>query len=133
MMPQSREANRSMIGANTANSAWRRLVLPDLSVSGQLISDEGTMGEIPNDIDRAAIEEHAQRTVEQTALRKVRKTLDEIEEAEAARRRTLRYVMIACAIFAMLGAWFFWGLMFSGKDLPKDPPMKIPGTLPQKQ
>ena len=62
--------------------------------------------ETPNDIDRAAIEEHAQRTVEQTALRKVRKTLDKIEEAEAAGRRTLRYVLIACAILAVIGAWF---------------------------
>ena len=91
------------------------------------------MGEIPNDIDRAAIEEHAQRTVEQTALRKVRKTLDRIEDAEAARRRTLRFVLIACALVAALGAWFFGGLIFSGTDLPKDPPMKIPGAIPQKQ
>jgi hypothetical protein len=91
------------------------------------------MGEIPNDIDRAAIEEHAQRTLERTALRKVRKTLDEIEEAEAARRRTLRYVLIACAVLAVLGAWYFWGVVFSGRDLPKASPMKVPSTLPQKQ
>jgi hypothetical protein len=91
------------------------------------------MGEIPNDIDRAAIEEHAQRTVEQTALRKVRKTLDKIEEAEVAGRRTLRYVLIACVILAVLGAWFFGGLIFSGRDSPIVPPMKIPSTLPQQQ
>ena len=133
MMREPREANGSMIGANTVNSYWRRLALPDLPVIGQLIPDEGTMGEIPNDIDRAAIEEHAQRTVERTALRKVRKTLDKIEEAEAARRRTLRYMLIGCAILAVLGAWFFWGLMFSGRNLPQGPPMKIPNTLPQKR
>ena len=90
------------------------------------------MGEIPNDIDRAAIEEHAQRTVEQTALRKVRKTLDKIEEAEADGRRMLRYVLIACAILAGLGAWFFWGLIFSGRDLPKGPPMKVPSAVSQR-
>ena len=90
------------------------------------------MGELPNDIDRAAIEEHAQRTVEQTALRKVRKTLDEIEQAKAAGRRTLRYVLVACALLAALGAWCFWGLIFS-RDLPKQPPMTVPDTLPQKQ
>ena len=77
------------------------------------------MGEIPNDIDRVAIEEHAQRTVERTALRKVRKTLDQIEQAEAAGRRTLRYVLIVCAVLALLGAWYFWGTIFSGRDLPK--------------
>jgi hypothetical protein len=91
------------------------------------------MGEMPNDIDRAAIEEHAQRTVEQTALRKVRKTLDQIEEAEAAGRRTLRHVLIACALLAVFGAWFFLWFMFSGKELPKAPPMQVPSTLPQRQ
>ena len=89
--------------------------------------------ETPNDIDRAAIEEHAQRTVEQAALRRVRKTLNGIEEAEAARRRTLRYVLIGCAILAVLGACFIWGLIFAGRDMPKTPPMKVPLTLPQKQ
>jgi len=87
--------------------------------------------ETPNDIDRAAIEEHAQRTIEQTALRKVRKALDRIEEAETARRRILRYLLIACAILAVLGAWFSWWLLFSGRDLPKPSPMKVPSTLPQ--
>jgi len=89
--------------------------------------------ETPNDIDRAAIEEHAQRTVEQAALRKVRKTLDNVEKTEAAGRRTLRYVLIACAILAMLGAWIIWEFMFSGRDFPKQPPMKLPSTLQQKQ
>ncbi len=89
--------------------------------------------EAPNDIDRAAIEEHAQRTVEQTALRKVRKALDEIGEAEAARCRTLRYALIVCALLAVLGVWYFFGFIFSGRDLPKSPPMKVPSALPQKQ
>ena len=42
MMSQPREANGTMIGANTDNSAWRKLVLPDLSAFEQIISDEGT-------------------------------------------------------------------------------------------
>ena len=88
--------------------------------------------ETPNDIERAAIEEHAQRTVEQTALRKVRKTLDKMEEAEAAGRRMLRYALIACTILAVLGAWLFWGLLYSGRDLPKAPPMKLPSAVPQR-
>ena len=89
--------------------------------------------ETPNDIDRAAIEEHAQRTVEQTALRRVRKTLDQIDEAGAAARRTLRYVLIACVLLAVLGAWFFWELIVGGKDMPKQPPMKVPSTQQPKQ
>ena len=88
--------------------------------------------ETPNDIEGAAIEEHAQRMVEQTALRKVRKTLDKMEQAELAKRRTLRGVLVVCAILAVLGAWYFWGLIFSGRDVPKAPPMKVPSEVPQK-
>ena len=89
--------------------------------------------ETPNDLDRAAIEAHAQRMVEKAALRKVRKALDDIREDETSKRRTLRKVLIACAILAGLGIWFFWGLVFSGKDLPKEPPMKLPATMQPKQ
>lgn len=89
--------------------------------------------ETPNDLDRAAIEAHAQRMVEQAALRKVRKALDDIREDETSKRRTLRTVLIACAILAGFGIWFFWGFVFSGKDLPKEPPMKLPTTLQPKQ
>jgi hypothetical protein len=89
--------------------------------------------EAPNDIERAAIEEHAQRTTEQTALRKVRKALDRIEESEAGERRALKYVLVLCALLAALGVWFFWGLLFSGSEMPKQPLLTIPATLPQKQ
>ncbi|MDO8624465.1 MAG: MBL fold metallo-hydrolase [Candidatus Diapherotrites archaeon] len=61
------------------------------------------------------------------------KQMSIFEAAEVAKRRTLRTVLIACAILAVLGAWFFWGLIFGGRDLPKQPPMKVPGTLQQKQ
>ena len=85
--------------------------------------------EIPNDIDRAAIEEHAQRTAEQTALRNVRKTLDRIEEAETRERQILRYVLILCALLAALGIWFFSGLIFGDRSMPKQPPMKVPDRV----
>jgi hypothetical protein len=89
--------------------------------------------ETPNDIDRAAIEEHAQRVAEQTALRKVRQTLDSIGESEAAERRNLRRVLIACALLAVLGAWRVWGLVLGDRGLPKQPPLKVPSTLQPKQ
>ena len=89
--------------------------------------------ETPNDIDRAAIEEHAQRTAEQAALRKVRKTLDTIEQVETAERRTLRKVLIVCAILIVLGACYLCWLILGGDDLPRQPPMKVPGTLQPKQ
>ena len=88
--------------------------------------------DMPNDIDRAAIEAHAQRTIEKTALRKVRRSLDGIEAAETASRRTLRRVLIACALLAVVGVLFFCGLILRSTDLPKQPPMKIPVTLAPK-
>jgi hypothetical protein len=87
----------------------------------------------PNDFDRAAIEEHAQRTVEQTALRKVRAALDQIEEAEISARRTLRKVLIVCVILAVLGGGFFWERIFGDRGTPKQPPLKVPDKLQQKQ
>jgi hypothetical protein len=89
--------------------------------------------EAPKDIDRSAIEEHAQRTAEQTALRKMRKTLDGIEAAEAGQRRNLRRILIVCAVLAVLGTWLSWELVFSDKGMPKPQPMKIPATAPLKQ
>ncbi len=89
--------------------------------------------EPPNDIDRAAIEEHAQRTVEQTALRKVRKTLERIARAEIAERRTLRRVLDHVRDTGLLGACYFAWLVFSGGDLPRQPPMRIPATLTLKR
>ena len=89
--------------------------------------------EIPNDIDRAAIEEHAQRSAEQTALRNVRRTLDRIEEAETRERHVLRYVLVLCALLAALGIWFFSGLIFGDRGMPKQPPMKIPDKVQPRQ
>ena len=89
--------------------------------------------EAPKDIDRAAIEEHAQRTTEQTALRKGRKALDGIEAAEAGQRRNLRRILIVCALLAVFGAWLSWELIFSDKGMPKPQPMKIPATVQLKQ
>jgi len=89
--------------------------------------------ESPDDIDRASIEEHSQRTVEQTALRKVRRALDGIEEAEAAERRSLRKVVILCVILALVVAWLFLGLTYSDRGIPKQSPMQVPDKVPQKQ
>jgi cytochrome c-type biogenesis protein CcmH/NrfG len=87
--------------------------------------------EPPNDIDRAAIEEHARRTTERTALRKVRKTLDRIEEEQAAERRTLRRVLVVCAILALLGVCYFAWLVLSAGGLHKQAPLRLPATPQQ--
>jgi len=89
--------------------------------------------ESPNDIDRASIEEHAQRTVEQTALRKVRKALDGIEAADAARRRSLRRIVVVCVILAVIVAWLFLGLIYGDRGMPKQSPLKVPDKIQPKQ
>jgi hypothetical protein len=86
-----------------------------------------------NDVDRAAIDEHARHVAEQAALRKVRKTLDSIGESETAERRTLRKVLIVCAILAAVGVLLALGLVYGDKGLPQQPPMTVPDTLPPKQ
>ena len=88
--------------------------------------------EAPKDIDRAGIQDHAQRTVERTALRKVRKTLDSIEQDETAQRRTLHKVLAVCAALAVLGAWLVWTLVFGDRGMPKQQPMKVPSTVQPK-
>jgi len=87
--------------------------------------------ETPNDIDRVAIAEHAQRMAEQSALRRVRKALDGMAETEGAKRQTLRYVLIACAVLAVLAIWLSWELVFGVRDVPK-PALKVPDTLQRK-
>jgi len=88
---------------------------------------------MPDEFERAKIAQHAQRLAEQTALRKVRKTLDRIEESETAERRALRKVLIVCAMLAVLGAWLVWGLLSGDKAMPKQPPMKVPGKVQPRQ
>ena len=93
----------------------------------------GMSGEILDELERAEIEAHAQRIAEQAALRKVRKTLDSIEESETTERRVLRKVLIVCAMLAVLGAWLVWGLLSGDKAMPKQPPMKVPGKVQPRQ
>ena len=116
-------------------SVWHKLTHQTDSGSANAFRAGGSrMGtESPNDIDRASIEEHAQRTTEQTALRKVRKTLDHIEAEEERERRMRRYVVAVCVVLALIGAWFISGLLFGDRGMPKQPPMKVPATLPPRQ
>ena len=67
----------------------------------------------PDDIDRAAIAEHAQRTAERAALRKVRKTLDGMQSAQVRERRVLRAALAVCGILLFAGmlavSWLLFG------------------------
>lgn len=81
-----------------------------------------------DDIDRAAIAEQAQRTVERTALRKIRKGLDEIDMSQKQRSQALRIALIACAVLVALGAWLLWSII--GTGVPKSPPVDVKALRP---
>lgn len=86
----------------------------------------------PDGIDRDAIADNAQRTVERVALRKVRKTLDGMERAAAEQRKLLRRVLIACAVLALVGALFARGLFFAGREGPRGPAIQLPAASKEK-
>ena len=80
----------------------------------------------PEGIDRAAIAEHAQRTVERSALRKVRNELDRIEAERARERRLLRNTLIACAVLVAVGGLLMWGLLSGGLGPQSGPSIQLP-------
>jgi len=90
------------------------------------------MPETPNDIDRAAIEEAAQRTAEQTALRKVRTQLDHIEASEARQRKVIRIVAIAGVAAILCLVLVVWYILSSNRDQLRGTPIEIPRSAPKK-
>ncbi|MBC8007129.1 MAG: hypothetical protein H7X76_03680 [Prolixibacteraceae bacterium] len=58
-----------------------------------------------------AIDQNVQRTVERTALRKVRNLLDEIGAEEADDRRMRRYAYLASGILLLLLIFFIASLL----------------------
>ncbi len=88
--------------------------------------------EQPDDIDRAAIEEAAQRTAERTALRKVRKQLDSIEQAEARQRKLLRIALLVGAIVIVVLALVVWQMIARNRELHRGPPIEIPKAAEKK-
>jgi hypothetical protein len=60
---------------------------------------------------KPAIDDNIQRTVERTALRKVRRLLDALQAEEESDRRLRRIVYIVGAALALLLIWFVAGLV----------------------
>ena len=81
-----------------------------------------------NEVDHAEIAQTAQRTVEREALRKVRKTLDQEQQAREVERKTLRKVLIVCAALALLALLFIASLVFSGREAQKGPAVNLPAA-----
>lgn len=88
--------------------------------------------EKPNDLDRAAIEEAAQREAERAALRKVRKKLDNIEQGDARQRRILGIVLAAGAVVILVLAVVVWQMISRNRELHRGPPVDIPRAVEKK-
>lgn len=88
--------------------------------------------EKPNDLDRAAIEETAQREAERAALRKVRKKLDNIEQGDARQRRILGIVLVAGAVVILVLAVVVWQMISRNRELRSGPPVEIPRAVEKK-
>ena len=88
--------------------------------------------EKPDDIDRAAIAEAAQRTAEQAALRKVRKKLDDIQQGEARQGRILRIVILVGAVAILAVAFVVWNLISRNREIHRGPPVEIPRAVEKK-
>lgn len=86
----------------------------------------------PNDIDRAAIEDAAQRTAEQAALRKVRRQLDQFEAGEARQRRVIRIIALAGVAAILCVVLVVWYMLSSNRDLLRGTPIEIPRSAAKK-
>lgn len=61
--------------------------------------------------DRVLLDVNVRRTVERTALRKVRRVLDAQEREEQNDRRLRMRVYAACGLLVLLLIWFVGGLI----------------------
>lgn len=79
------------------------------------------------DINKNAIAENVQRTVERAALRKVRKLVDKIEDEQAVEQRLGNRVMIVFAVIGVLFmAWFIANAIIDDRKLNRDQKFQMP-------
>lgn len=63
--------------------------------------------------NKTDIDENVQRTVERTALRKIRGALDALEREEQEDRRFRLSVYAVCGVLVLLLIWFVAGLILN--------------------
>ena len=87
-------------------------------------------------IDRNALNANIQRTVDQVALRKVRKLADELEAEQVAKRRFGNRALIVVAVVAtILAAWFVADLIASDRKFERGQAIQMPEkvVVPKKE
>jgi hypothetical protein len=83
-------------------------------------------------MERNVQEEDAQREAEKNALRKVRRTLDDIEAGETEQRQWRSIVVAVSVALFLLGAGLLAGLYLAAKDVPRGAPVQLPGKVAPK-
>jgi hypothetical protein len=87
-------------------------------------------------IDRNALNANIQRTVDQVALRKVRRLADELETEQAAKQRFgNRAMIVVLVVVALLAVWFVSGLIASDRKFERGQVIPMPDkvVVPKKE
>jgi cation transport ATPase len=87
-------------------------------------------------IDRNALDANIQRTVDQVALRKVRRLADDLEAEQAAKQRFgNRAMIVVLAVVALLAVWFVSGLIASDRKFERGQAIPMPDkvVVPKKE
>ena len=87
-------------------------------------------------IDRNALNANIQRTVDQVALRKVRRLADELEAEQAAKQRFgNRAMIVGLAVVALLAVWFVSDLIASDRKFERGQAIPMPDkvVVPKKE
>lgn len=80
--------------------------------------------------ERTPLADNIERTVERTALRKVRKLVDVLEAEEAAKRRLEKRAMwIAGAIGGVAIVWLVWSLIASDQKFERGQTIQLPAKV----
>jgi hypothetical protein len=82
------------------------------------------------DIDKNVMAENIQRTVEHTALRKVRNLVDDLEAEETAKSRLeKRALIIAFVVVSLFAVWLVHGLIASDEKFERGQSIQMPDKV----
>ena len=80
--------------------------------------------------DKSALSDNIQRTVERTALRKVRKLVDELDAEETAKHRLgRRALIIAVVVGTVAMVWLVSGLIASDEKYERGQSVRLPDKV----
>ena len=81
-------------------------------------------------MDKNALTDNVQRTVERTALRKVRKLVDNLEAEEVDEHRLeKRALIIAAVVVTVCAVWFVLGAITNDQKYERGQKIQMPDTV----